>query len=412
MINDNQTEQNNLKAQPQTVSEQTASNSQGKISLPSLSDKLSKDAYFALSSTQFEKLKSISETIFKLTNEVLLDIVKQKTFTETWIEARYGVVKSLWSNGKIGVNLMRIDFAWDIEGNWKILELNAASHSGWINSGLTVQAMSVKEIGLPLAPELTFYAKYLLKKLGSRIAIMVIRADYKEWYKELNSLLVQIKDLGGECQVICLSETSRQDIINFNPSGIFWKSNSRLVEQAELVLKVAELGLPQIPSFEALFIAGDKAFLATLRDWDISGVIPLTYVLSKSNLTKNFDLLAKDKAVLKPGDLSRGEGIKFGKYFDEKAWQTEIKTATSSSEEWVMQELCYLSQTKDGQYEDITVFLADGLVQGVASRISASEVINVAQGGLSQAVILAEEKTEKASQTEWQSGIEIPPKKL
>jgi glutathione synthase/RimK-type ligase-like ATP-grasp enzyme len=99
------------------------------------------------------------------------------------------------------------------------------------------------------------------------------------------------------------------------------------------VLKVAKLGLPQIPSFEALFIAGDKAFLATLRDRDTSGAIPPTYVLSKSNLTKNLDLLAKDKAVLKPGDLSRGEGIKFGKYFDEKAWQAEIKAATNSREE-------------------------------------------------------------------------------
>jgi len=99
------------------------------------------------------------------------------------------------------------------------------------------------------------------------------------------------------------------------------------------VLKVAKLGLPQMPSFEALFIAGDKAFLATLRNQDTSGAIPPTYVLSKNDLTKNFDLLPKDKAVLKPGDLSRGEGIKFGKYFTEKAWQAEIETATNSREE-------------------------------------------------------------------------------
>jgi glutathione synthase/RimK-type ligase-like ATP-grasp enzyme len=124
--------------------------------------------------------------------------------------------------------------------------------------------------------------------------------------------------LGGECQFICLSETSRQDIINFNPSGLFWKSNSRLVEQAELVLEVAKLGLPQIPSFEALFIAGDKAFLATLKNRDTSGSIPLTYVLSKNDLVKNIGFFTKNKAVLKPGDLSRGEGIKFGKNFTEK----------------------------------------------------------------------------------------------
>jgi hypothetical protein len=60
------------------------------------------------------------------------------------------------------------------------LELNTASHSGWIKSGLTEQEASTEKVGMPLAPELTFYAKYLLEKLGSRIVIIVIRADYKE----------------------------------------------------------------------------------------------------------------------------------------------------------------------------------------------------------------------------------------
>ncbi|CAH1759704.1 12001_t:CDS:2 [Entrophospora sp. SA101] len=298
MINDNQNEQNKeVQSQKETVSEQTTASSQEKTIPSAPSDKFNQDTYFALSSTQFEKLKSISEKIFKSTEEVLL---------ATWIESRYGIVKE--------------------------------------------QTSLAKETGLPLAPELTFYAKYLLKKLGSRIAIVVIRADYKEWYEELNRLLTQIEDL---------------------------------VERAELVLKVAKLGLPQIPSFEALFISGDKAFLATLRNQDTSGVIPPTYVLSRSDLTKNFALLPKDKAVLKPGDLSRGEGIKFGKHFAEKAWQAEIETATNSP---------------------------DGLVQGVASRVSASEVINVAKGGTSQAVILQGAKKEQ--QEKWQSRIEVPLKRI
>jgi glutathione synthase/RimK-type ligase-like ATP-grasp enzyme len=92
-----------------------------------------------------------------------------------------------------------------------------------------------------------------------------------------------------------------------------------LVEHSNLVLEVAKLGLPQIPSFESLFISGDKSFLATLRNKDRIDVIPKTYVLSKNNLSKNFNFLAKNQAVLKPSDLSRGEGVKFGKYFDETA---------------------------------------------------------------------------------------------
>ncbi|CAJ0747103.1 20026_t:CDS:2 [Entrophospora sp. SA101] len=320
MINDNQNEQNKeVQSQKETVSEQTTASSQEKTIPSAPSDKFNQDTYFALSSTQFEKLKSISEKIFKSTEEVLL---------ATWIESRYGIVKEQ-------------------------SEFNADRFClgpGRKLKDTRIESSLAKETGLPLAPELTFYAKYLLKKLGSRIAIVVIRADYKEWYEELNRLLTQIEDL---------------------------------VERAELVLKVAKLGLPQIPSFEALFISGDKAFLATLRNQDTSGVIPPTYVLSRSDLTKNFALLPKDKAVLKPGDLSRGEGIKFGKHFAEKAWQAEIETATNSP---------------------------DGLVQGVASRVSASEVINVAKGGTSQAVILQGAKKEQ--QEKWQSRIEVPLKRI
>ena len=348
----------------------------------------SQDTYFVLSNTQLKKLKQISETIFRLTNETLLDIVKQKNL-EPWIEDRYGIVESLWRNDQIGVNLMRIDYAWDQGGNFKVLELNTASHSGWIKSGLTEQEASAEKVGMPLAPELTFYAQYLLKRLGSRIAIIVIREDYKEKHKELtNWLSAQIEALGGKCQITYLSENNIQKILNFNPSGIFWKSNSKLVEYSELVFKLTKLGLPQIPSFVSLFITGDKAFLATLREKDTSGAIPPTYVLSKTDLAKNFGLLAKDKAVLKPGDLSRGEGIKFGKHFEESAWQNEIEAATNSREEWVMQELCYLKNAEDGRYEDITVFLADGLVKGVSSRISANEITNVSLGGLWQSVVL------------------------
>jgi len=81
MINNNQIEQNK-KTQPQkeNISEQATASSQEKTTP---SNKFSQDTYFALSSAQFEKLKLISETVFKLANKVLLDVVQQKTLTET-----------------------------------------------------------------------------------------------------------------------------------------------------------------------------------------------------------------------------------------------------------------------------------------------------------------------------------------
>jgi hypothetical protein len=60
----------------------------------------------------------------------------------------------------------------------------------------------------------------------------------------------------------------------------------------------------------------------------------------------------------------------------------------NSAEEWILQELCYLSKTKDGKYQDIIVFLADGQVCGISSRVSDQEVVNVAKGGYGQAVVL------------------------
>lgn len=344
--------------------------------------------YFTLSSSQLKELKQISEKIFKLANKTLLDIIKQKKF-ELWMESRYGIVKSLWENGQTGINLMRIDFAWDQTGNLKVLELNTTSHSGWIKAGLVEKESAADKIGIPLAPQPLFYAKYVLEKLGSKIAIMVKGVDYS---KELDLLLLQLENLGGKGRIIILSENAVQKVINFAPTGLFWRCHAALVEHSELVLKLAKLGLPQLSSFESLFISGDKSFLASLWERDITGAIPKTYVLSKSNLAQNLSWLEKDQVVLKPGDLARGEKIFFGKNFTKKAWEEKIKEVMNSSEEWILQELCYLSKNETGKYHDIIVFLADGKVQGIASRVSDNEIVNVAKGGYGQAVVLCSDE--------------------
>lgn len=345
---------------------------------------------FVLSSFQLTELKQISEKIFKLTNETLLSIIKQKK-VETWMEPRYGVVKYLWEKGRTGINLMRIDFAWDQTGNWQVLELNTSSHSGWIKSSLVEQESAADKIGTPLAPKPLFYAKYVLEKLGTKIAIIVKGNDYN---KELDLLLLQFEKLGGKGQIIFLSETAVQEVIDFAPTGLFWRCHAALVEHSELVLKLAKLGLPQISSFESLFISGDKSFLATLWEKDTTGAIPKTCVLSKNDLVKNLNWLEKDQTVLKPGDLARGEKIFFGKNFTKKSWEDKIKEAMNSNEEWVLQELCCLSRTKDGKYQDIVVFLADGEMQGIASRVSDSEIVNVVKGGCYvQAVVLCSDNS-------------------
>jgi hypothetical protein len=83
-----------------------------------------------------------------------------------------------------------------------------------------------------------------------------------------------------------------------------------------------------------------------------------------------------------------------------------------------MQELCYLKlkNTKDDKYQDIIVFLADGVVKGISSRISTNEIINVGQGGLLQSVVCVPMNITYSSHeidfsyNDMQSQIEVPPK--
>lgn len=225
------------------------------------------------------------------------------------------------------------------------------------------------------------------EKLGSKIAIIFLDGCYN---KELNLIAQQLASLGGKCEVFCLSEVTVLEIIDFAPTGLFWKCNASLIDYAPLVLKLFELDLPQVPSFESLFIAGDKSFLTNLKEKDDTGVISKTYSLSKNNLSQNLSFLPQNKAVLKPGGLGRGKGIKFGKDFTKEAWRDKIKEAMNSQQTWVIQERCYLRNTLDGRYEDIAVYLIDGVVQGFLSRISTNEVVNIHNGGLFQPTVLLE----------------------
>ncbi|CAG8819542.1 6117_t:CDS:1, partial [Cetraspora pellucida] len=301
---------------------------------------------------------------------------------EPWMESRYGVVKSLWKNGQTGINLIRIDFARDQEKNFKVLELNTANQSCWIIANLVEKETSADKIGVPLAPQPMFHANYVLNKLGPNIAIIII-----DTMVECDLLTRQIESLGGQAKTFYLTEAAIQDIIDFAPTGLFWRCHTGLIERSELIFKLSNLRLPQIPSFECMFISGDKSFLSILYDRDMTDAIPKTYALSKSDLTKNLNLLEQHKAVLKAGDSSRGREIVIGKNFKNN-WEDKLKEVMNSNKEWIIQELCCLQNTKDNRYEDLSVFVADGVVQGFMSRISDTEIINIPQGGFFQPVIL------------------------
>ncbi|CAG8762014.1 6965_t:CDS:2, partial [Gigaspora rosea] len=142
--------------------------------------------------------------------------------------------------------------------------------------------------------------------------------------------------LGGKAKLIYLSEDGFQDIIDFAPTGLFWRAYPGLIERSELILKLSNLKIPQIPSFESLFISGDKSFLTTLSDKD--------------------DI----NAVLKAGDSAAGLEIIIGKNF-KNSWEDKLKEVMNSDKEWN---------------------------SGFMSRNSDNEIVNVHQGGFYQSVIL------------------------
>jgi glutathionylspermidine synthase len=343
--------------------------------------------HYKISHTEYEKLKYVSEYIYNIANETLLDVICKQNIDIEWIKSRYNIVKDLWYGKNDGINLMRIDFAWDLKGNLKVLELNTSSQGGWLMRDKILYHDSIKDIGIPLTPDPMFYINYLIKKLGKKILFITITHNYN---KDLDIIIKNIKELGYNAKIIQISNIDIKEIIDFNPTGIFWKCQSVLVENSELITNISKLNLPQIPSFESLFISGDKCFLSILNEKDKINVIPKTYVLDKKDIEKNINLITKDNSVLKPGDLARGNGVIFGKNCNDNIWKKNIQNAMNSDNEWVIQELCYLKKNENNEYHDIVVFIENGNIKGIGSRVSEDEIINVHKNGSSQPVILTQ----------------------
>ncbi|CAO3637604.1 unnamed protein product [Cunninghamella blakesleeana] len=363
--------------------------------------------YFPLTEKEYQNIKSLSEYVYQLANNILLETIQKEKWEEEdekWIESRYHPVKSLWAKNRTttsntkGINLMRIDYAWDQEGCLKVLELNTPSQGGWIPHAIIPELPYFETIGKPLPPPKGFITNYLINKLGKRILILCCSSNVRE---EHRLMMKEIKELGGECLRLSLLPDNNenkenhikqlmQDIHQFQPTGIHMRLVARMVFYSDYIIQIANLNLPQSVSYESLFIAGDKSFLQLLHRKDERNVIPKTFILDKSDLDKNLSLIEKDLAVLKPGDLALGLDVLLGKNCDDDTWKQHIQKAMASDSYWVMQELCYLKRKND-KFVDLTCYIADGEVVGVGSRISSSEIINVFAGGIGQCVVVIPE---------------------
>lgn len=303
------------------------------------------------------------------------------------------------NNNKECINLMRIDYAWDKNGNLKVLELNTAGQQGWILIKESEKKVIKDET---LSPDIGFLPNYLISTLGDNIGII---SSYNEndilnsnthsniEIVELRILIEKIKHIGKNCKIITLDKNIIDKIKKYNPTGIYWRGNHSIKKNLDLdifekkmIYKEINKKYIQIPSFGSLFESDNKSFLKYIKD-DVKNVIPKTFNPFKNNI-KN---LNKDELVLKPDNSCAGENIIFGKDCNEHLWNNHLYNISIKPEEWVLQQICELKKDKDGNYFDIAVYISNvknGRVEGYISRTSKDKIVNVGHGGFLKPIIL------------------------
>lgn len=333
---------------------------------------------FYISVDEKRNLENTSKYVYNLVNDVLKEKLNDKTEV---------------------VNLMRIDYAWDKNGNLKVLELNTAGQQGWILIKESEKRI-IKENTLSPDPE--FLSKYLKNKLGDKIAIIsnyieediFIENDVHSNIEltELRLLINKIRSIDGKCKIINFDNDIIDKIKDYSPTGLYWRGNHSIKKEMDMLFKkdiakkIGMLNIPQIPSLGSLFVSDNKSFLKYLKE-DPKNVIPKTFNPSKDNIK----FLSKNDLVLKPDNSSAGENIIFGEDCNEKMWNDYLKNVLENPNDWVLQQRCELKKDKNGKYIDIAVYIADGVVKGFISRTSKDKIVNIGNGGSLKPVILNDE---------------------
>lgn len=306
-------------------------------------------------------------------------------------------LKNKLKNNKESINLMRIDYAWDENGNLKVLELNTAGQQGWILIKESEKKITKDDT---LSPNPNFLPNYLIDTLGNNIAIIsnytendILDNDTHSNIEiiELKLLIEKIKCIGKKCKIITLDENIIDKINKYNPTGVYWRGNHSIKKELDIsfkknIYKEINKKYKQIPSFGSLFESDNKSFLKDIKG-DIKNVIPKTFNPFKNNI-KN---LLKDELVLKPNNSSGGENIIFGEDCNDYLWKNYLNNIITKPDDWILQQKCNLKKDKEGNYFDIAVYISNaknGTIEGYISRTSKDKIVNIGHGGFLKPVIL------------------------
>jgi hypothetical protein len=345
----------------------------------------------ALGRQEWSRLCEFAEGVRDAARSTVNRLLDGELERPAWIEQRYGPLLGLALRkgpGSGRIPIMRLDLAWTGAGEARVLEFNSACPGGFVFAPRVAEKMGAESFGRSVAPARGRFARFLMEELGSRVAVVTWGSSYSF---ELDTLVAEIGELGGDAVVLDPSRDDGAALRAFRPTGLYWKSDPlRLLHDADAV--AAMVGdLPSLSPFDAMTFVEDKSFVSFVAEHSAVPVGPPAIELTGRSTADVLAWRPREQAVLKPTNLTRGEGIVVGALHTDAEWAGLVHDAVRSATPWLVQERLQLrSDPAAGLHGDISVFLLGGDVVGAMARKSSERVINIGRTGMLQSVVVTD----------------------
>jgi hypothetical protein len=354
------------------------------------------DRPLALTGDEWERLSDFARDVWTATHTAVNMIVDGVAEPPPWLAERYGPLlgAALRRGPYTGeLPIMRLDLAWTGEGEPRVLEFNTACPGGFLFTPRVAEKMGAGSFGRSVSPAHSEFAAFLLRELGERVAVVTWGSDYSF---ELDTLVAEIDALGGDAFVTDPQRDGGAALAAFRPTGLYWKSDPLrlLLTPGAVTETVGEL--PSFSPFDAMTFVEDKSFVTHVSEVSAVPVGPPSLELAGRSAAELLAWRPRQRAVLKPTNLTRGEGIVLGVQCTDTEWAAAVDAAARSGSPWLLQERLQLRYDAEaGLFGDLSVFLLGGKVIGAMARKSTEAVINIGRTGMLQSVVV----TETASET-------------
>ncbi|MFI5777526.1 hypothetical protein [Nocardia sp. NPDC051570] len=287
---------------------------------------------------------------------------------------------------------MRLDLAWTGGGEPRVLEFNTACPGGFLFAPLVAEKMGADSFGRSISPARNRFASFLLRELGPRVAIVTWGSDYAF---ELDTLVAGIDALGGDAIITDPLRDDGAALARFRPTGLYWKSDPLRLLLAPAAVAATVGDLPSFSPFDAMTFVEDKSFVAYVSENSVVPVGPASIEVDGRCAAELLAWRPREHAVLKPTNLTRGEGIVVGALCTDQDWAAAVDAAVESAGSWLIQERLQVRyDAETGLFGDLSVFLLGGRVVGAMARKSTERVINIGRTGMLQSVVVTDADTD------------------